>query len=267
MEGWIRRGVLCMHPIFDRPFLEIPAQPRKYFIASDLHLEWRQGQEKGYWEAFPSYPGVDTCLCAGDLTVFGQPDTVVFRHFNELCKRFDKVIYVPGNHEYYGSDPASVERRLGDIETMLRPVLTVLRAGSAYTWKGQRFLGDTMWFPDRPEVHIYRKMISDSFQIKGLFPWCFTQSHLFLMWLRGEMREDDIIITHHIPTDVDTLPQWKGGQTQAYFLNTDCERLLQNPNVRMPKAWIYGHTHDKHDYRVGRTHFICNPVGYPGERL
>lgn len=237
---------------------------KKYFIISDLHLEFRQKQEKKFWEAFPSTNETKVLLCAGDLTCFGLPDVVYYRHFTALCNRFDKIIYVPGNHEYYGSDPKTVEGRLVSIERDF-PSITILRAGQPYTFDGQRFIGDTMWFPDRPEVHIYRKTISDSFQIMDFFPWCFTQSNLFISSLKNDLREDDIVISHHVPTDVDTNKIWKDSPTQSYFLNVDSERYLNNSNTVKPKAWIYGHTHDKHDYQVGRTHFVCNPLGYPNE--
>ena len=241
--------------------------PKKYFIVSDLHLEFRQGYENSYWEAFPSHPlsHPTTAIVAGDLTSFGLPERIVYQHFVRLCNRFDKVIYVPGNHEYYGSHPDIVRRRLAVLETDLAPTLTVLRSGEPYTFDGQRFIGDTMWFPDRPEVHIYRKMINDGAQIKGLFPWCFTESHLFMNALR-DVREDDIVVTHHVPNNVDTRRHWLGSQTQPYFVNRDCELWWQNPNAIKPKAWIYGHTHDKHNYYIDKTHLICNPVGYPGEQ-
>lgn len=135
-----------------------------------------------------------------------------------------------------------------------------------YTYEGQRFIGDTMWFPDRPEVHIHKGSVNDSFQIKGLLPWAFTQSNLFIVFLRENIREDDIVITHHVPNNTDTLFHWINSPTQSYFLNMDCHRYCLNPNSIMPKAWIYGHTHDKHDYMLGRTRFICNPIGYSGER-
>lgn len=155
--------------------------------------------------------------------------------------------------------------RLSEIEEYLKPKLKILKSGEPYIFEGQRFLGDTMWFPDRPEVHIYRGMINDSFQIANLFPWAFTQSNLFMVYLRENIRPDDIVITHHIPNDIDTLPCWKGGPTQAYFLNSDCNRYCMSPTAVLPKAWIYGHTHDYHMYSVGTTRFICNPIGYSGE--
>lgn len=253
-----------MHTILREGDNEIHSSKR-YLIASDLHLEWRVGQEKVFWDSFPSPAGIRTCICAGDLTSFGLPDGVVWEHFTGLCNRFDKVIFTVGNHEYYQTNIEDVQRRLGIIEKQLSPVLKVLRTGESYVYEGQRFLGGEMWFPDIPEVHIYRRLVNDSIQIKGLFPWAFTQSHLFMTYLKEHVKESDIIVTHHVPIDVDTLPRWKGSNTQAYFLNKDCDRYLSNPITIKPKAWIYGHTHDAHDYYAGRTHFICRPLGYPGE--
>jgi len=240
--------------------------PKKYFIASDFHLEFRQGQENKFWSTLPSHTisSPTTAIVAGDFTTFGLPERIYYKHFTRLINRFDKVIYVPGNHEYYGSSPQEVQGRLALLEKYLEPNLKILRAGEPYVFDGQRFIGDTMWFPDRPEVHIYRRTISDSYQIKGLFPWCFTQSGLFLQML-DSVRRDDIVVSHHVPTDIDTRPQWKLSPTQSYFVNRDCDLWWQSAKPVRPKAWIYGHTHDKHNYVLDGCQFICNPVGYPGE--
>lgn len=237
----------------------------QYYILSDLHLEFRQGKEKAFWSEFPDHPDVRTCIVAGDFTSFGMPDGVVWSHFRELCRRFDKVIYVPGNHEYYGTDCLAIERRLRLLAHDFHPILTILKAGMILVHQGQRFLGDTMWFPDRPEVHMYRRMINDYHQIKNLFPWAFTQSGLFLDFLRRECQPNDIVITHHVPTEVDTSSRWKLSPTQPYFVNHDAERYIDKAGSVKPKAWIYGHTHDKHHYSHMFTEFICNPLGYPSE--
>lgn len=237
---------------------------KKYFILSDLHLEFRQGKEKAFWQSFPETQGVNTCICAGDLTVICNPRN--HSHFEGLCDRFNKVIYVPGNHEYYGSSPIEADNILSDIEARLSQVLTILRPGIPFEHDGQRFLGDTMWFPDRPEVHVYRKMITDSFRISGMFPWAFDKSNAFMSYLSANVSKDDIVVTHHIPTDVDTSDKWKSSPTQPYFVNTDCQKYLSTSSNVRPKAWIYGHTHDKHDFYWGETRFVCNPLGYPYER-
>lgn len=140
-----------------------------------------------------------------------------------------------------------------------------MRTGESYTFDDQRFIGDTMWFPDKPEVHIYKRQINDSFQIKDLFPWAFTESSLFMTYIKKELKEDDIVISHHVPNNVDTDARWRGATTQSYFVNDTCDRYCTAPNSILPKAWIYGHTHDKHHYKIGDTQFICNPIGYPNE--
>lgn len=251
-----------MPSLFGDPNIPILSTKRKYFILSDLHLEFKQGKdEKEFWKDFPQTEA-KTCLLAGDLTNVGQPFDR--QHFVEICNRFHKVIYVPGNHEYYGSDPERVQHRFKILESIL-PNLKILKTWEPYVYEGQRFIGDTMWFPDRPEVHIYKRLINDSFQIKNLFPWAFNQSNLFMVYLRENVRFNDIVITHHIPNDKDTSKFWKGGDTEAYFLNKSCDLYCNNPNSILPKAWIYGHTHDYHLYNIGNTQFICNPVGYATE--
>lgn len=238
---------------------------KKYFILSDIHLEFWQGKEREFAERFPKTEGATVCICAGDLTSFGLPDAVVYKHFSTIIERFDKTIYVPGNHEYYGSSPSSVAIRLAELENYFGFSLTVLRSNNPYVYEGQRFIGDTMWFPDTPGVHVYKRMINDTFQIKNLLPWAFDLSNDFMHYIRKDLHSDDIVITHHVPCDNDTLSQWKNSPTQSYFLNTDCHRYLHNVNSIKPKTWIYGHTHDYHDYQLGNTRFICNPVGYHGE--
>lgn len=239
-------------------------ETKEYFILSDLHLEFWKGKEEEFWETFPE-TSARVCLCAGDLTSLGLPDSIVHKHFSRLIQHFEKVIYVPGNHDYYGSSTSEIPIRLARLEEYLNPNLKVLRSGCSYTYNGQRFIGDTMWFPDTPGVHIYKRMINDGYQIKNLLPWAFEQSNAFMAFIKEEIREDDIVITHHIPSDIDTAICWKGSPTQSYFLNVDCHRYLLNPNNVRPKAWIYGHTHDYHKFNIGNTQVICNPAGYPTE--
>jgi predicted phosphodiesterase len=231
-------------------------------ILSDLHLEFRQGKEDELFDSIPKHK-VDILLCAGDLTCLYLPQAL--DHFKRLCDLAPKTLFTAGNHEFYGSSPEVGNKKLDDIEYLI-PTLKVLRSGEPYLYDGQRFIGDTMWFIDKPEVHIYKRMINDSYQIKGLFPWAFTQSNLFIVFLRENIKEDDIVITHHIPVDSDTSSIWKNSPTQPYFLNDACNRYFMDPNTIRPKAWIYGHTHDYHSYNIDKTRFICNPVGYRSER-
>jgi predicted phosphodiesterase len=42
----------------------------------------------------------------------------------------------------------------------------------------------------------------------------------------------------------------------------------QLPEVVIPEnetVWIHGHSHDRCDYRIGKTRVVANPLGYPNE--
>jgi hypothetical protein len=46
----------------------------------------------------------------------------------------------------------------------------------------------------------------------------------------------------------------------AYYNNYD-QFIIDNPQI---KAWIFGHTHAKHDITIGETRVLSNPRGYVG---
>lgn len=45
--------------------------------------------------------------------------------------------------------------------------------------------------------------------------------------------------------------------TPAFVANL--EPIIQR---HRPAAWLHGHVHTSHDYRVGDTRVVCNPIGY-----
>ena len=57
-------------------------------------------------------------------------------------------------------------------------------------------------------------------------------------------------------------PKFEGGSLNPYYFN-DEEHLVRGVGA---KLWVSGHTHEPHDYCVGRTRCVGNPAGYPDER-
>ena len=47
----------------------------------------------------------------------------------------------------------------------------------------------------------------------------------------------------------------------AFFV---CD-MASHVHERQPKLWIDGHSHDRCDYRLGKTRVVANPLGYPNE--
>ncbi len=90
----------------------------KLKIVSDQHLEFLDSgsaRAKYFRTVHPEHgERADVCVVAGDFVVFG-PD--VRGLFSELCDRESQILFVPGNHEYYGCRSMSeVDDGLSEIE-------------------------------------------------------------------------------------------------------------------------------------------------------
>ena len=73
-------------------------------IASDLHLEFHKTQPAGY-SGIEAVTGADVLILAGDIAL-GTNAVSVFKDWPV------PVLYVAGNHEYYGSDIVKVNKEL-----------------------------------------------------------------------------------------------------------------------------------------------------------
>ena len=233
-------------------------------IVSDQHLEFRSagelnGLDQMYFDAIhPRKPdGSDLCIVAGDFIVGRRSQEM----FKELCDREPQVLYVPGNHEYYGcASMAAVDDALRMIEQGL-PNLKMLRTGEVFEFAGVRFLGDTMWVPKTAALILSANQISDARLIPGVLGEIGGRYQGFINWLAGELRPGDVVVTHHLPSEQSTPPRYRNSSTQPWFVAFGAESLF----AKEPRAWIHGHSHDHCDYVLNKTRVLCNPVGYPGE--
>ena len=72
----------------------------------------------------------------------------------------------------------------------------------------------------------------------------------------------DIVFSHVGPIVPKNIPEkWKNASTGFYFF--DGKELF---DIHQPDLWIFGHTHDKYDFKYKNTRMICNPYGYRREK-
>lgn len=69
----------------------------KILVMPDLHLEFLGDHGKSFLSR--KWPEHDVCVIAGDLSSAKHLAASVHR----VSDTFSEVVYVPGNHEYYGS--------------------------------------------------------------------------------------------------------------------------------------------------------------------
>jgi predicted phosphodiesterase len=233
----------------------------KLHILSDLHLT-----QAGFT---PPATDADLIVLAGDIA---RPAQAV-AWAGALGK---PVLYVPGNHEFYGGSLGGTVAQLRDL-CEGQPVH--LLHDAEVRLHGVRFLGSTLWtdfllFGDGPErdaaIEAGCRFMRDFQRIRlaedgdalltpaacaGLF-----QRHA--AWLQQRLAEPfagpTVVITHHAPSPRSIHPRFAGSPVNACFVS-DAEYLLGADKAAL---WIHGHTHDSFDYEVAGTRVLCNPRGY-----
>ena len=100
-------------------------------VVSDLHLEFHNVLP-------PVAEGADVLVCAGDLAPVGAG---AVRYAAEAWAEARHVLYVPGNHEFYGADIDCAREQLA--EECARHGITLLDPG-AIVIDDVHFIGATL---------------------------------------------------------------------------------------------------------------------------
>ena len=240
-------------------------------IASDLHLEALEPSHLPGPDAFRPAADRDVLVLAGDIGT-----GTLARGFIERELERSPVIYVPGNHEYYGYQPRAVIeagwRRLADGHDNLHYLIA-----EGVEIDGVRFWG-APWYSDLwgdyarlcaedPwRVARFQNYVLDFHRrCNGAGEWTLSKhvaAHVEqTRLLERQAGRVDVMITHWPPTLEAIHPKFEGDEINPYFIN-DREDLVRAVGA---KLWISGHTHEAYDYRIGRTRCIGNPTGYVGE--
>ena len=234
----------------------------KLHILSDLHL--------GVHPMDPPATDADLVVLAGDI---GRPRMAV-----EWALGFAKpVIYVPGNHEFYGSSLSATVR---ELQRLAASTDVRVLDNRELVWEGVRFLGSTLWtdFLAAGDGAAQTEAIAQSLSFNHDFRRIRTGdapagpvftpqdcAALFAVnarWLDAQLARPfpgpSVVVTHHAPSLQSIHPRFAGSALNTNFVS-DAEWLLAGQRASM---WIHGHTHDSFDYLVGGTRVLCNPRGY-----
>jgi len=232
----------------------------KLHVLSDLHTE--------FVDFSPPETDADVVILAGDIGVG-------LGGIEWAARRFPKVpvIYVPGNHEFYGHDIGLTE----ELKIAAPANIHVLN-NDTLELDGFRFLGSTLWtdfkLDGEGEAWFARQcakqLVEDFASIKNgkrrFTPEDSVAVHeTSKAWLVGELdREFDgpiVVVTHHLPASTSVAKRYANDPLNPAFAS----RLEDVIEKYRPDLWIHGHTHVPSDYELFDTRIVCNPRGYPGE--
>jgi predicted phosphodiesterase len=235
-------------------------------VLSDLHLEFKD------WS--PPKADADVVVLAGDIHVGVKGIEWARRSFPSI-----PIVYVPGNHEFYGGHIHDMTQEL--VMEGRRLGVDVLDGRSTVVG-GVRFLGATLWtdfaLGGTDPSSVDRAMAEAQFGMydfhvircgdnRKFRPTDARAIHLArVQWLRRQLAEEfvgtTVVATHHLPHLRSIHPKY-----QASDLNPGFASDLSNLMGRPVSLWIHGHTHESFDYVANSTRIVCNPRGYAPTEL
>ncbi|MCU0822008.1 MAG: metallophosphoesterase [Spirochaetes bacterium] len=227
----------------------------RFAVMSDIHCEFHRDNGKLFINDL--YPDdLDVLVLAGDINI--AKNGLLIDSLGMFCNKFknQKIVYVHGNHEFYGTDRESALKTTAEAVER-NPNLIWLENDIAEI-KGRRFLGTPLWFSNDPENIKHEKNLADFSQIKNFREWVYVENKKSIDFLKKEIKPGDIVITHHLPTRKSIPPQFTNSTLNRFFV-CDVENIITK---KMPAMWIHGHTHSSNDYKMGESRIICNPFGY-----
>jgi len=230
-------------------------------ILSDLHISL----------AGQPLPGAasDIVILAGDIS---RPRQAI-----DWASGIERpVIYVPGNHEFYGGSLDSTNR---DLDALSRGSSIHVLNQQEIVLHGIRFLGATLWtdfmlYGEGPQrqraieqaielIRDFSRIQSDDRPGSPFTP--LESARVFRRhsaWLADKLSEPfdgpTVVVTHHGPSPRSIHPRFAGSPLNTCFVS-NVEHLMDGDRVPL---WIHGHTHDSFDYTVNGTRVVCNPRGY-----
>lgn len=236
----------------------------KIQLISDIHTEMTKDAGKALVESMNS-EGIDILILAGDIMPLNIPSKCLNTIKYLIDKGYGKILYVMGNHDLWGSTPDEAHFTARMIEDTYKDKFHYLYTGKVLELEGKRFLGDTMWFPETQFSELLKNIWPDFRLIKARgIPrynreWFYNKNYEFRKFLDKELKEGDIVITHHLPSYKSIAEFFKNEPTNCYYLS-NMENLIEE---KKPSVWVHGHTHNFFDYQFHSTRVMCNPQDYP----
>jgi len=235
----------------------------KIAVYSDLHTEFAPFE--------PRVGDADVVVLAGDIGVRTHGLSWIFAAFPDR-----PVIYVPGNHEFYGAATPHLVTKLKQLAAGTH--VRVLDE-DAVVIDGARFLGATLWTDfklfgaehrnehgevARSRMTDFRRIrVSPSFS--RMTPRAWTGLHARARaWLSKQLDTPHdgptVVVTHHAPTATSVAAVHRDDPLCAAYAS-DLSSLLDGRAA----LWVHGHTHFFVDHVVGGTRVVSNQRGYPDE--
>jgi Icc-related predicted phosphoesterase len=234
----------------------------RLWILSDLHMELTRG-----WDLpSPSQrPRFDVLVIAGDLMPRAE------RAVAWILRRVtDPVVFVCGNHEFYGCD---IDRTVEKARALAVGTCVHVVQNEAVQIDGVTFIGSTFWtdfnlFGNRDRAMMaaaeymndYRKIRIGNYVYRLRPAHTLHRHQQSRHFISNELRKPPtgrrVVVTHMAPHP-SAISAFDEEITSAAYASDASDLMSMSVD-----AWIYGHTHETRDSMVAGTRLVSNAKGY-----
>lgn len=257
---------------------------------SDIHNEFRDGEGEGwlppymYKRAEEAGGKIDAILVlAGDIE---SNSLLLWEYLLVVSKCYKYVVFVPGNHEYYGKEFKSYQedmltwgglsnkdpdkyggyKKIDNLcvldNTMVEIEDTVLVGSTLWTnfHKCELSANNLKEWPiaDFHYIEYADNLITPRDMCK-----LFEDSENFIASSVDKFNyigEDKrVVVVTHFPPSYESVHPLRATSKLIPYFNPEVDRaIFQHVDI-----WIYGHTHDRVNYEIDGCKIVTNPIGYP----
>ncbi|AMB45054.1 metallophosphoesterase [Methylobacterium sp. AMS5] len=247
----------------------------RVWILSDIHADACP------WEPPPG-SRVDLAIVAGDVAD-GLTRRAIPWIVQHVRPRARHVVYVPGNHDFWGTRLPDELAHARDLA--IASDITLLDAGQVRHIEGVRVIGATLWTDfavGEPRWFRVWAMRDAGDRLTGMrdhrriqtrdrlgSPAPFRPFAALALHVEHRARIErvldeghdgpTVVVTHHAPHPR-SLPAGEATGPGDAAYASDLSSIMQGPCA--PDLWIHGHVHRSVDYQVGRTRVLANPRGH-----
>lgn len=243
----------------------------RFDLVSDLHIpNYSEGDLRGLK---PSSPVLALLGDVCEICNFHR----IKKFFDYVSLNWGYVLFVPGNHEFYGS---VMEKSLHDMRQFLEPYGNIIILDNdVVSIDGVRYIGSTLWSDmnrDDPLTKLACKDLISDYRYIGKTvsgnPVRITPEDTVNLFDKNidfiekmiELTDNptNVVLTHHAPSYRSVSPRFVGNMGNGAFVSNLDDFIIDRPEI---VVWAHGHTHSSTDYQIGDCRVVANPLGYARE--
>ncbi len=229
-------------------------------IVSDIHLTHDEDHGTDFLTGLIPAEGTQLLVVAGDVGEFHWWLRAK-QYLDILCANYPHVLYVAGNHDYYGTSFREGDVRFRELDELNENFHFIEQ--EIFTLDGKTFAGCSLWFKEDAKSFMYERWMNDFRMVHDFKPAVYDRNEESVEFLRHDVpKGTDVVVTHHMPSWRSVHKKYEGDACNRFFL-CDIDDIILDIQ---PKYWVHGHTHMPCQYDLGNTRVVCNLRGYPLER-